>query len=120
MDATFLGVAQMAKSPGSYILEELKRRGWSQTEFAQIVDRPIQAINEIIKGKKAITPDTAAELGAALGPDAVTWLNREAEYRLFLLNADSSAVARRVRLYDLAPIREMEKRQWIKPSTSSV
>lgn len=106
----------MVKTPGSYIREELKRRGWSQTEFAQIIDRPIQTVNEIVQGKKAITPDTAALLGVALGPDAVTWLNREAEYRLSKLDSDATAVARRVRLYDMAPIRDMEKRGWIKPT----
>jgi HTH-type transcriptional regulator/antitoxin HigA len=115
MEATAESIL-MTKSPGTYIREELKSRGWSQTQLAEIIDRPIQAINEIVQGKKAITPDTAAALGVALGPDAVTWLNRESEYRLSLLDADAAGVARRVRLYDLAPIREMEKRQWIRPT----
>lgn len=104
------------KAPGEYIKEEIASRGWTQTQLAEILGRPVQTINGIIGGKKAITPDTAAALGVALGPDAVTWLNREAEYRLATLNSDTSEVERKVRLFELAPVRDMEKRGWIKPS----
>lgn len=113
------GTTFMAKSPGSYIQEELKRRGWTQTEFALIIDRPIQVVNEIIKGKRAVTIDTAAALGASIGPDAATWMNREAEYRLAQATFDTAPVEKRVRLYDMAPVREMEKRQWISATKDS-
>ncbi len=106
----------MNTPPGAYIREELERRGWTQKDLAQIVDRPIQAINEIVQGKKSITPDTAAALGAAFGTGPEVWLLRESEYRLALTGVDTSAVIRRARLYDMAPVKEMEKRQWIAPT----
>ena len=45
--------------PGDVLEEELEVRGMTQKELAARLGRPPQAVNEIIKGKKAITPDTA-------------------------------------------------------------
>ncbi|NLG83075.1 MAG: transcriptional regulator [Firmicutes bacterium] len=53
-------------SLGSVLQNELVARGWSQTDLAAIMNRPIGAINEIIKGTKQITSETTVELGAAL------------------------------------------------------
>jgi HTH-type transcriptional regulator/antitoxin HigA len=69
--------------PGDHIREEIEYRGWTQGELARIMGRPVQVINEIINGKKAITARTARELEAALGPSAETWMNLETSYRLY-------------------------------------
>ena len=45
--------------PGEFLRDELEARNWSQTEFAEIIGRPVRLINEIIAGKRAITPETA-------------------------------------------------------------
>ena len=37
--------------PGEILQEELEARGWTQADLAEIVDRPVQAINEIVAGK---------------------------------------------------------------------
>ena len=58
--------------------------GISQAEFARRLGRPRQVINEIVRGKKAITADTALDLEAALGTPAHVWLGLEQEYRLAL------------------------------------
>ena len=50
--------------PGEFLREELEARNWTQTELADIIGRPVRLINEIIAGKKAITPETAIQLGA--------------------------------------------------------
>lgn len=50
--------------------------------------RPAQVINEIIKAKKAITPDTALGLEKALGIAAEFWTNLEANYRMPLARID--------------------------------
>jgi plasmid maintenance system antidote protein VapI len=49
-------------SPGGVLIAELEACNWSQRDLADIMKRPHQAINEIIKGTKQITPDTAIEL----------------------------------------------------------
>ena len=50
---------------------------------SRIIGRPVQVINEIINGRKAITARTARELEAALGPSAESWMNLETSYQLY-------------------------------------
>ena len=45
--------------PGEYLLDMLNERGWTQSEFAEIIGRPIQLVNGIINNKRGITPETA-------------------------------------------------------------
>jgi HTH-type transcriptional regulator/antitoxin HigA len=104
-------------SPGEFIREELDARGWKQADLAQIMGRPLQAVNELISGKKQITPETALGLAKAFGDDdALYWMNLESAYRLSKANPVDDAVARRAKLYSLFPVREMMKRNWIEPS----
>lgn len=70
--------------PGDVLAEELEVRGMTQRELAARLDRPPQVVNEIIRGKKAITPDTAIALGKVLGGDPGFWTNLEADYQLTL------------------------------------
>ena len=53
-------------------------------ELAIRMHRPAQVINEIIRAKKAITPESAKGLERVLGVDAHFWLNLESGYRLTL------------------------------------
>ena len=46
--------------------------------------RPLKTINEIIKGKTAITSETALQLERVIGIPANFWLAREARYREYL------------------------------------
>lgn len=68
--------------PGEFIKDELEARNWTQADLAEILGRPLQAVNEIIAGKKTITPETARALGDALGAAPELWLNLENAYRL--------------------------------------
>ena len=76
--------SDLAIPPGETLAEELEARGMTQKELASHLGRPAQVINEIIKGKKAITPETALGLEAVLGISAQFWVNLEAKYRLTL------------------------------------
>lgn len=71
-------------SPGEILATELHERGWSQRKFAQILGKPPQAVNEILRAKKQITPETALRIAAALGTSPELWLNLEADFRLAL------------------------------------
>jgi HTH-type transcriptional regulator/antitoxin HigA len=68
--------------PGVTLRKELAERGITQTAFARQVNRPVQAINEIIEGKKTITADTAIAFEKALGIRAELWLKLEASYQI--------------------------------------
>ena len=49
--------------PGEFIRDELEARGWTQTDLAEVLGRPFRLVNEILQGKRAITPETARGLG---------------------------------------------------------
>jgi addiction module HigA family antidote len=70
--------------PGETLLEVLETRGMSQTELAERTGQPKKTINEIIKGKTAITPETALQFELVLGVPAQFWNQREQHYREFL------------------------------------
>jgi len=44
--------------PGESIVEALEERGWTQRHLAMLLGRPLKTVNEIIKGKAAITAET--------------------------------------------------------------
>jgi HTH-type transcriptional regulator/antitoxin HigA len=73
----------IAIPPGEYLAEEIEARGISQKELAKRMGRPLNAINEIINGKKAITAETALQLEGVM-PEipARFWLNLETDYQL--------------------------------------
>jgi HTH-type transcriptional regulator/antitoxin HigA len=108
-----------AFAPGEYLAEELEARGWSQVDLADILGRPVQAVNEIINGKRSISADTARGLADAFGTSAQMWMNLQSAYDLARLQlGDSSLVARRAKLYEYAPVGEMQKRGWIEKSSN--
>ena len=67
--------------PGATLQDALQERSMSQAELASRTGRPKKTVNEIIRGKTAITPDTAVELEQVLGIPARFWLAREQNYR---------------------------------------
>ena len=81
--------------PGEFIREELVERGWTQSDLAEIMGRPLPAVNQIIKGRRAITPRTAKELAAAFGTSAELWLNLEMSWRLSLEEEVDPAIRKR-------------------------
>ena len=87
----------------------------TQRELAVRLGRPAQVVNEIVKAKKAITPDTALELEMVLGIDAQYWASLESHYRMTLARQRAQdELVSGVAALDLYPIREMTKRGWIK------
>jgi HTH-type transcriptional regulator/antitoxin HigA len=85
--------------PGEFIREELESRGWTQADLAAIIDRPVQTVNMIVNGKKAITADTAQELAAALGTTPELWMNLQVAYSLSRRQPDLNKIKARARLY---------------------
>jgi HTH-type transcriptional regulator / antitoxin HigA len=75
---------RLVTPPGYTLKDMLEERKMSQATLARVMRRPLKTINEIIKGKAAIIPETAIGLEAVLGVDAEFWLIREALFRLSL------------------------------------
>src|SRR5438105_1392262 len=69
--------------PGELLLEEfLKPMGLPQVKLAEHLGIPIQRINELIKGKRGITPGTAWLLAQALGTSPEFWMSLQDAYDL--------------------------------------
>lgn len=68
--------------PGETLQELLDAKGLSQTDLALMLRRPIKTINEIVKGKAAITPETAIQFEKKLRVPAEFWLTMQALHDL--------------------------------------
>jgi HTH-type transcriptional regulator/antitoxin HigA len=102
--------------PGEFIKEELEARGWTNADLAEIMGRHPNQISLIVRGDQDITPETAKQLSAAFGTSAQLWLNLQSTFNLSKSETNNAVVARRAKLYDLYPVREIVKRGWIEPS----
>lgn len=74
--------SNLAIHPGELLAEELEAREMTQKQLALAMGRPPQAINEIVRGKKAITAETALQLERVLGIPAHLWMNLQTRYDL--------------------------------------
>jgi antitoxin HigA-1 len=69
--------------PGEILLEDfLKPFGVSQYELAKVVGVSPRRINEIVHGKRSISPDTALRLARAFDVSDRFWLNLQNRYDL--------------------------------------
>lgn len=72
-----------ATHPGIILLKEfLEPMGLSQRALAAHIGIPIQRINEIVRGKRGVSPDTAWLLSEALNTSPEFWLNLQATHDL--------------------------------------
>jgi antitoxin HigA-1 len=82
--------------PGEMLLEEfLKPLGLSQTDFAERIGVSYPRLNELIHGKRGVTPDTALRLEQVLGMPAVFWLGLQTDWDLW--HAQRSKDAKTIR-----------------------
>ncbi|MSP90104.1 MAG: addiction module antidote protein, HigA family [Alphaproteobacteria bacterium] len=69
--------------PGEILHEDfLKPMGISQYRLAKAISVPPRRINEIVKGRRSVTGDTALRLGRFFDMDAQFWINAQAYYEL--------------------------------------
>jgi len=69
--------------PGEILLEEfLVPMNVSQVAFAAHIHVPVQRVNEIVRGKRGITPETAWLFAESLGTSPEFWLNLQSNFDL--------------------------------------
>lgn len=113
--------SETVSPPGKTIADMLEDLGMSQAELARRLGRPTNKLNQIIKGTKAITADTALELESVLGLPASFWLNREQNYRLAL--SERERLERQTENADIVrefPYAEMAKHGWVQKHSTRV
>ena len=84
--------------PGEMLLEEfLKPLGLSQAELAERIGVSYPRVNELVHGKRGMTPDTALRLERLLGVEAQFWLNLQLAWDLYhAQRSDAAAEIRRI------------------------
>ena len=104
-----------ALHPGRLLREELASRGISQREFAKQLDRPPQVVNQIVREKKSITPETALGIERVLGIDAQFWINLQGVHDLVVarIAEDEELVESQGKWLRRFPIRKMAELGWI-------
>ena len=80
--------------------EWLVPMGLSQYALAKAIDVPPRRINEIVKGLRGITADTALRLAAFFGTDAQSWVNLQTDYDLAMAQDAIEAVLGRIQRFE--------------------
>jgi addiction module HigA family antidote len=107
--------------PGEILQEALEERQMTQAQLAERMGRPKKTINEIIKGKAAITPETALQLEKVLGISASFWNSLESAYRESLARSDErERLSQYLPWLKNLPIRFMIDHHWIKDCEDKV
>ena len=74
---------RISTHPGVILLKEfLEPLGQSQKALAEHLGIPMQRINEVVRGKRGVTPETAWLLAEAFKTSPEFWLNLQAAYDL--------------------------------------
>lgn len=100
--------------PGETLRETIDAWDITQAALAERTGKTLKAINEIVQGKSAITPETALQLEKVLGVPAGFWLNREARYQEFKARAAAADSSSKDEAWARGfPVRAMERRGWL-------
>lgn len=117
-EATTTGLAytpDYAVPPGETVLEVLEELGMSQAELAERIGRPKKTVNEIVRGKAAITPETALQLERAFRIPASFWNNLQRNYEAALARLEERKRLERCRSWlRKIPVRAMVELGWIR------
>ena len=107
-----------ATTPGGLVRARLQRLGWTQTDLAFVLGTTAAAVNQVVNGRRAVTPSMAKALGAATGIAPETLVHLQAAHDLDAAEDPDPLVAERGRIASVYPLREMLKRGWIQETDS--
>lgn len=99
--------------PGTFIVEELDERGWTQVDLAYILGISAQQLSPILTGKQGISAEMAIALGEAFDVPGEFFANLQKQYDLQRAKRPDSGVRTRASWLAIFPVREMIKRGWI-------
>ena len=70
--------------PGKMLLEEfLRPMGLTQRELADGIHVPYQRVNELVNGRRGVTPSTALRLAKYFGNSEGFWMNLQLRWDLY-------------------------------------
>src|SRR5207302_10412070 len=80
-----------ALHPGEVLKDELEARGLSPHALAIALRLPASRISQIVRGQRAIAPETALRLARYFGGSAAIWLRLQVAYDLARADAELAA-----------------------------
>ncbi len=91
--------------PGEMLLQEfLLPLGITQRDLATGVHVPFQRVNEVVRGRRGITPSTALRLSRYLGTSPDFWMNLQLRWDLYHAQRAESAQIDSIRPYKPASV----------------
>jgi addiction module HigA family antidote len=84
-------LAGPAPHPGEMLKNELQARGLSPHALAIALRLPASRISQIVRGRRAITPETALRLARYFGGSPAVWLRLQVAYDLARAEAELAA-----------------------------
>ena len=95
--------------PGEMLLHEfLIPMGLTQRELSDRIKVSFQRINQIVSGKRGVTPSTALRLGKFFGMSPGFWLNLQNKFDLQTTERSERDVLRQIRSQATAPSRQIK------------
>ena len=89
--------------PGDMLREEfLRPMGITQRELANAISVPFQRVNEIINGRRGVTPSTALRLEKYFGVSAGFWLNLQMRWDLYWAQESEKESLKKIRRHKVA------------------
>ncbi len=84
--------------PGEMLQEEfLEPMGLTQRQLAEGIRVPYQRINELVNGRRGVSPSTALRLAKYLGTSAEFWLNVQQRWDLFHAARSEETALRKIK-----------------------
>jgi len=84
--------------PGQLLLHEfLTPMGLSQRELADGIGVPYQRVNELVNGRRGITPSTALRLAKYFGTSAEVWMNQQVRWDLYFAQESEANALRGIK-----------------------
>lgn len=88
----------IAFHPWEYLADALEAKWWNQKQLSEIIGISKFEVNDIIKGRRNITPRIAYRLWEAFWDSWEVWLNLQAVYDLYLMDHNSDEKAMKVQI----------------------
>jgi HTH-type transcriptional regulator / antitoxin HigA len=107
------GSTRRASAPGEAVREAMERLGWSQSDLGYALGVTTATVNQIVTGKRGISPAMAKALGRALDIQPETLATMQAAWELKQAEEPAAIVDTRARIQSRFPLREMIKRGWL-------
>ena len=93
--------------PGEMLREEfLEPLNLTQKQLADSIQVPYQRINEIVSGKRGVTPSTALRLAKYFGMSPDFWLNLQIKFDLYSAQQKENEVLTRIKQMKQSTLKE--------------